>query len=119
MLKLFIPCDSVARAVGADQLAAALAAEAERRQIALQILRTSSRGLYWLEPLVELDSAAGRLGFGPVMVEDAASLLDALVADPASHPLALGLVEQIPYLKTQQRLLFARAGITRPQSLDD
>lgn len=119
MLKLFIPCDSVARAVGADQLAAALAAEAERRQIALQILRTSSRGLYWLEPLVELDSAAGRLGFGPVMVEDAGSLLDALVADPASHPLALGLVEQIPYLKTQQRLLFARAGITRPLSLDD
>jgi len=119
MLKLFIPCDSVARAVGADQLAAALAAEAERRQIALQILRTSSRGLYWLEPLVELESAAGRLGFGPVAVEDTASLLDALATDPASHPLALGLVEQIPYLKTQQRLLFARAGITRPLSLDD
>ena len=119
MLKLFIPCDSVARAVGADHLAAALAAEAERRQIALQILRTSSRGLYWLEPLVELDSAAGRLGFGPVAVEDTASLLDALATDPASHPLALGLVEQIPYLKTQQRLLFARAGITRPLSLDD
>ena len=119
MLKLFIPCDSVARAVGADQLAAALAAEAERRQIALQILRTSSRGLYWLEPLVELESAAGRLGFGPVAVEDTASLLDALATDPASHPLALGLVEQIPYLKTQQRLLVARAGITRPLSLDD
>ncbi|MBV4537013.1 MULTISPECIES: formate dehydrogenase beta subunit [Pseudomonas] len=119
MLKLFIPCDSVARAVGADHLAAALAAEAERRQIALQILRTSSRGLYWLEPLVELESAAGRLGFGPVAVEDTASLLDALATDPASHPLALGLVEQIPYLKTQQRLLFARAGITRPLSLDD
>ncbi|MDR6713476.1 formate dehydrogenase iron-sulfur subunit [Pseudomonas hunanensis] len=119
MLKLFIPCDSVARAVGADQLAQALTAEAAQRQLPLHIQRTSSRGLYWLEPLVELDTGEGRLGFGPVSLEDVPSLLDALTADPAQHPLALGQVEQIAYLKSQQRLLFARAGITRPLSLDD
>ncbi|MEN8640531.1 formate dehydrogenase beta subunit [Pseudomonas sichuanensis] len=119
MLNLCIPCDSVARAVGADQVAEALAREAERRQLPLRIQRTSSRGLYWLEPLVELESDAGRLGFGPVSVEDVPGLLDALATGEPSHALALGLVEQIPYLKTQQRLLFARAGITRPLSLDD
>ncbi|WP_044871143.1 NADH-quinone oxidoreductase subunit NuoF [Pseudomonas sp. LFM046] len=119
MLKLCIPCDSVARAVGADDLALALAREADRRSLPLEIKRTSSRGLYWLEPLVELDSAEGRLGFGPLGVEDVPSLLDALAGDAGSHPLALGPVEDIPYLKSQQRLLFARAGITRPLSLDD
>jgi len=66
MLKVYIPCDSVARAVGADQVAEALQREAERRQLAVDIQRTSSRGLYWLEPLVECDSAQGRQGFGPV-----------------------------------------------------
>lgn len=119
MLKLCIPCDSVARAVGADDLALALAREADRRSLPLEIKRTSSRGLYWLEPLVELESAEGRLGFGPLGVEDVPSLLDALVGDASRHPLALGPVEEIPYLKSQQRLLFARAGITRPLSLDD
>ncbi|MFV3331025.1 formate dehydrogenase beta subunit [Pseudomonas sp. NY15437] len=119
MLKLFIPCDSVTCAVGADEVTDALVAEAERRQLPMEIRRTSSRGLYWLEPLLELDSDAGRLGFGPLTVDEVPSLLDALAGAPASHPLALGPVEDIPYLKTQQRLLFARAGITRPLSLDD
>ncbi|MFV3411598.1 formate dehydrogenase beta subunit [Pseudomonas nitroreducens] len=119
MLKLFVPCDSVACAVGADEVADALVTEAERRQLPVQIQRTSSRGLYWLEPLVELESEDGRLGFGPLTMGDVPALLDALSSDPASHPLSVGPVEEIPYLKTQQRLLFARAGITRPLSLDD
>ncbi|MCU7237196.1 formate dehydrogenase beta subunit [Pseudomonas peradeniyensis] len=119
MLSLCIPCDSLACAVGADQVAEALTREAAQRRLPLHIKRTSSRGLYWLEPLVELDTAQGRLGFGPVTPEDVPGLLDALAGDPGSHALALGPVESIPYLKTQQRLLFARAGITRPLSLDD
>jgi len=119
MLKVYIPCDSVARAVGADQVAEALQREAERRQLAVDIQRTSSRGLYWLEPLVECDSAQGRQGFGPVTADDVPALLDALAGQPQAHGLALGLVEDIAYLKSQQRLLFARAGVTRPLSLDD
>ncbi|WP_339511838.1 formate dehydrogenase beta subunit [Pseudomonas sp. RL_15y_Pfl2_60] len=119
MLKLFIPCDSLARAVGADEVANALIQEAQQRGLALELQRTSSRGLYWLEPMLELESANGRLGFGPVTRADVPSLLDALSADSNEHPRALGLVEDIPYLKSQQRLLFARAGITRPLSLDD
>ncbi|MEW9678955.1 formate dehydrogenase beta subunit [Pseudomonas sp. TE50-2] len=119
MLNLCISCDSLARAVGADQVADAVAREAAQRNLPIRIKRTSSRGLYWLEPLVELDTAQGRLGFGPVAPEDVPGLLDALAGDHAGHALALGPVEDIPYLKTQQRLLFARAGITRPLSLDD
>ncbi|PYB84350.1 formate dehydrogenase beta subunit [Pseudomonas soli] len=119
MLNLCISCDSLARAVGADQVADAVVREAGQRNLPIRIKRTSSRGLYWLEPLVELDTAQGRLGFGPVAPEDVPGLLDALAGDHAGHALALGPVEDIPYLKTQQRLLFARAGITRPLSLDD
>lgn len=119
MLNLCIPCDSLARAVGADQVAEALLAEAARRQLPLHIKRTSARGLYWLEPLIELESEQGRQGFGPVTVGDVPGLLDALAGNAAGHPLALGPVEEMAYLKTQQRLLFARAGITRPLSLDD
>jgi len=120
MLKLFLPRDSVARAVGAEQVAAALAREAERRQLPLELRRTSSRGLYWLEPLLEVEDADGRrLGFGPLSEQDVPALLDALATDATPHPLALGPVEDIPYLKSQQRLLFARAGITRPLSLED
>ncbi|MDF9756077.1 formate dehydrogenase beta subunit [Pseudomonas hunanensis] len=119
MLNLCISCDSLARAVGADQVADVVAREAAQRNLPIRIKRTSSRGLYWLEPLVELDTAQGRLGFGPVAPEDVPGLLDALAGEHAGHALALGPVEDIPYLKTQQRLLFARAGITRPLSLDD
>ena len=119
MPSLYLPCDSLARAVGADEVAKAIATQAEQRQLPLQLQRTSSRGLYWLEPLLEVDTPDGRLGFGPVGAADVPALLDALQGDAASHPLALGRVEDLPYLKNQQRLLFARAGITRPLSLAD
>jgi formate dehydrogenase iron-sulfur subunit len=110
-MSLYLSCDSLARAVGADEVALAL--------ISQDLQRTSSRGLYWLEPLLEVDTPQGRIGFGPLTAADVPSVLDALQGEPCAHPLALGLVEELPYLKSQQRLLFARAGITRPLSLDD
>ncbi|MEX3775660.1 formate dehydrogenase beta subunit [Pseudomonas sp. MYb118] len=119
MPTLYLPADSLARAVGADEVSTALITQATERNLPLELQRTSSRGLYWLEPLLEVDSPQGRLGFGPLTADDVPSVLDALQNPSSSHPLALGLVEELPYLKTQQRLLFARAGITRPLSLDD
>ncbi|UVK99696.1 NADH-quinone oxidoreductase subunit NuoF [Pseudomonas sp. B21-048] len=119
MPRLYLPCDSLARAVGADEVAVALATQARERNLPLDLQRTSSRGLYWLEPLLEVDSPQGRIGFGPLTAADVSSVLDALQSEATAHPLALGLVEELPYLKTQQRLLFARAGITRPLSLED
>lgn len=117
-LRLFIPCDAGALAVGADEVAAALAAAASQRGLALEITRTGSRGLYWLEPLVELATPEGRIGFAPVTQEDAAALLDAIVFS-GPHPLRLGAVDEIPWLKRQTRLTFARCGIVDPLSLDD
>lgn len=114
-MNLYLPSDSLARAVGADAVASALANQPGDNPLQ----RTSSRGLYWLEPLLEVDTAQGRMGFGPLSAADVPSVLAALNGNPAAHPLALGLVEELPYLKSQQRLLFARAGITQPLSLDD
>jgi formate dehydrogenase iron-sulfur subunit len=116
---LSLSCDSLARAVGAEEVAVALITKSWDHNFALELQRTSSRGLYWLEPLLEVDTPQGRIGFGPLTPADVPSVLDALQGDPSSHPLAVGLVEELPWLKTQQRLLFARAGITRPLSLYD
>ncbi|KQZ82631.1 formate dehydrogenase beta subunit [Pseudomonas sp. Root562] len=119
MPTLYLPCDSLARAVGADEVSTALITQAQECNLPLALQRTSSRGLYWLEPLLEMDTPQGRIGFGPLTADDVPSVLDSLKDEPSKHPLALGLVEELPYLKTQQRLLFARAGITQPLSLED
>jgi formate dehydrogenase iron-sulfur subunit len=117
-LRLFIPLDAAALAVGADQVAAGIKAAAARRQVAVDIIRSGSRGLYWLEPLVEAETPAGRIAYGPVAPTDAEGLLAALLADGA-HKLRLGPTEDIPWLKRQTRLTFARCGIVDPRSLDD
>jgi formate dehydrogenase iron-sulfur subunit len=114
-MKVFVPLDSVAVALGADGLVAAIQAEASRRGVALEVVRNGSRGMVWLEPLVEVVSAEGRLGFGPMTVAD----VPGLFGDLASHPKALGLVEELPWMKGQTRLTFARVGVIDPLSLDD
>jgi formate dehydrogenase iron-sulfur subunit len=117
-LRLYIPVDAGALAVGADEVAAAIKAAAARRQVAVDIVRTGSRGLYWLEPMVEAETPAGRVAYGPVAPADAQGLLTALLADGA-HTLRLGPTEDIPWLKRQTRLTFARCGIVDPRSLED
>jgi len=116
-LTLYLPRDAAALAVGAEGVAGALAAEAARRGIALQLVRTGSRGLLWLEPLVELLTPEGRIAFGPVQAADVAPLFEA--GWPAAHPLCLGPVERIPALQRQRRLSFARCGAVDPLSLAD
>ena len=117
-LRIFIPRDAGAVAVGADEVATTLLTAAEKRNIEIQIVRTGSRGLYWLEPLVELARPEGRTAFGPVTAADVESVLDAMLAD-AGHKLRLGPVEDIPWLKRQTRLTFARCGVIDPQSFED
>jgi formate dehydrogenase iron-sulfur subunit len=121
-LKIYVPRDAAARSMGADATAHAIAAEAERRGLEIQLIRNGSRGLLWLEPMVELEVAGGRYAYGPVQPQDAPSLLEAFqgaAGRAPQHPLAHGLTEKIPYLERQQRLTFARVGITDPTSLDD
>ena len=83
-------------------------------------MRNGSRGLFWLEPMIEVETPKGRFAYGPVTPSDVPELLDSgLLEGCISHPLALGPVDEIEYLARQQRLTFARIGITDPLSLDD
>lgn len=118
-VKIYVPRDSTALALGADGVAAAIASEAARRGMQVQIVRNGSRGLFWLEPLVEVDLPGGRVAYGPVEEGDVASLFDAGFAEGGAHRLALGRTDDIPFLKKQERLTFARVGITDPLSIDD
>ena len=118
-MTIFVPCDSAAIAAGADEVVAAIHQQAAARGLVVDVQRNSSRGLFWLEPLVEVLTAQGRVAYGPVAFEDVPSLFEADFLLGAKHPLCLGLTEAIPYLAKQQRLTFARMGVTRPTSLDD
>ncbi|MBB5046060.1 formate dehydrogenase iron-sulfur subunit [Rhodopseudomonas rhenobacensis] len=117
-LKIFIPRDAGAIAVGADEVALELELCARKRGVSLEVVRTGSRGLYWLEPMLEVSTGAGRIAFGPLTPGDVGSVLDAIAAD-GPHPLRLGLTEQIPWLKRQTRLTFARCGVIDPRSVED
>jgi len=118
-VRIYISKDSGALAVGADEVAQALIDAAVRKKVALDVVRTGSRGLYWLEPMVEAGTPQGRIAYGPVTVEDAESLVDALSSSGGAHPKRLGPPEEIPFLKRQTRLTFARCGIVDPVSLAD
>jgi len=118
-VKIFVPCDSAAVSLGADRIAASIVQEAERRGIAVELIRNGSRGLFWLEPLVEIVTDRGRIAYGPVQAKDVAGLFDAGFLTGGAHPLALGLTEELDYFKKQQRLTFARIGITDPVSLEE
>jgi formate dehydrogenase iron-sulfur subunit len=119
VIRLYVPRDAAALGVGADETAAALARLTADRSASVEIVRNGSRGLLWLEPLVEVDVGGQRIAYGPVQAEDVASLLEAGLLDGKAHPLRLGPTEDIPYIKKQQRLTFARVGVTDPRSLTD
>ena len=116
-MKIFVPRDAAAGAVGADKVAAALVDEARRQGLDIQIVRTGSRGLFWLEPMIEVETPAGRIAFGPVVTRDVTALVTCRF--DRSHPLCVGRPEDIPFLKRQTRITFARCGIIDPLSLDD
>ena len=119
-IKIYVPRDSAALAVGADEVAAALVHQAQQRGVKIELVRNGSRGLFWLEPMVEVATPAGRVAFGPVTAEDVAGLFDAQFHSGAGgHPLYLGPTEDIAYLRHQERLTFARMGVTDPLSLAD
>jgi formate dehydrogenase iron-sulfur subunit len=119
MVKVFVPRDATALSLGANRTATAILAEAQKRGIDITLIRNGSRGLFWLEPLVEVETEKGRVAYAPVKPKDVAGLFDADFLHGGDHLLNLGLTEEIPYLKNQQRLTFARVGITDPISLED
>jgi len=116
---IYLPRDAAALAMDADAIAETIEREAARRNLSVRLLRNGSRGMLWLEPLAEVVTTAGRIAYGPLQVEDVVGLFDAGWLEGGAHPLSLGLTDDIPYLKKQQRLTFARAGIIDPLSTDD
>lgn len=116
---IYIPDDSAALALGAGKVANAVEAEIAARGIDAKIVRTGSRGMFWLEPMVEVSTDGGRIAYGPVRARDVPGLFDAGFITGGGHPKRLGNPEEIPFFARQTRLTFARVGITDPLSLDD
>lgn len=118
-VKIYVPCDAAALSVGADDVAQAVLAEAAKRNVEIQLIRNGSRGMLWLEPLVEVDTPKGRVAYGPVSQDDVKGLFDASFEAGGEHGLQLGLTEEIPYFAKQERLTFARCGLIDPFDLKD
>jgi formate dehydrogenase iron-sulfur subunit len=116
---VFVPRDSAALSLGAEGVARPIASEGARRKVELNVVRNGSRGMFWLEPLVEVATARGRFAYGPVSPSDVPSLFDCGFLSGGAHRLSLGPIEEIGYLKRQERLTFARVGLVDPGSLDD
>jgi len=117
-MRFYVSRDAGAVAVGADEVAIALEKAAAQSKTSIEIIRTGSRGLYWLEPMVEVATAEGRVAFGPVTAADVASVLEAASSN-GKHALRLGIADEIPWLKRQTRLTFARCGVIDPRSVED
>ena len=114
-MKIYLPLDSAAVALGADEIAEALHIHARAKGVDLTLVRNGSRGMVWLEPMAEVETPAGRIAFGPLTLSD----VPALFGDLAAHPKALGLTDDLPWLRAQTRLTFARVGLIDPLSLND
>jgi len=118
-LRIYVPGDAASVACGADELVEAIAASVRRRKIDIEIMRNGSRGLHWLEPMLEVVVGDKRIAYGPVEISDVESVLDAMINCGGTHKLCVGVPEDLPFLRRQTRLTFARCGIVDPRSLDD
>lgn len=112
-VRVYVPRDAAARSAGADEIAAAL------ERAGAEVIRNGSRGLLWLEPLVEVVTSGGRVGYGPVRLDDVPELLSAGMFEGNDHPLRLGDVEQLDWMRRQRRVTFVRVGVVDPRSAKD
>ncbi|MCJ9672029.1 MULTISPECIES: NADH-quinone oxidoreductase subunit NuoF [unclassified Neorhizobium] len=116
---IFVPRDAAALALGAEKVANAIIAEIAARGLDAKVVRNGSRGMFWLEPLIEVSTEHGRIAYGPVKAGDVKGLFDSGFLEGGQHALHLGPTEDIPFLRQQTRLTFSRCGVTDPLSLDD
>jgi formate dehydrogenase iron-sulfur subunit len=117
--RVFVPRETAALSLGADDVAAAFASLTTEAGTDIELVRNGSRGMSWLEPLVEVETNGQRLAYGPVSPDGVPALLAAGILDGGTHSLALGPTDDIPYLKNQQRFTFAHCGLGDPLSIDD
>ncbi|PCJ19261.1 MAG: formate dehydrogenase [SAR86 cluster bacterium] len=118
--RIFIPRDTTSCSLGADRVAELVQQTISENELPLQVVRNGSRGLYWLEPMIEVETEAGRIAYGPVTDDCIEDFIASQFWKPnENHPLYLGLTQEIGFLKNQQRLTFARVGVIDPLSIDD
>ena len=115
-VKVYVPCDAAALSMGANAVANAIA---DQGGSDVEIIRNGSRGMLWLEPMVEIETDKGRVAYGPVKASDVEGLVNAGMLEGKDHDLGHGLTEDMPYLANQERLTFARVGVIDPLSLTD
>ena len=118
-VRVYVPGDAAALSVGADEVAQAIAIEAVKRKVDVELIRNGTRGMLWLEPLVEVETAIGRIAYGPIAEDDVGSLFEADFLNGGEHALRLGPTESISYFARQERLIFARCGVINPLSLNE
>lgn len=118
-IKVFVPQDSAAVSIGANEVATAISQEAKSRSIDISIIRNGTRGALWLEVLVEVETPSGRIAYGPVAKTDVTALFDANFLTGGAHDLALGKTDEINWFAKQDRLTYARVGIIDPLSIKD
>ena len=114
-VRVYVPRDSAARSVGADEVASGIKAAWPE----VELVRNGSRGALWLEPLVEVETPEGRVAYGPVAAADVGGLMDAGLLTGGEHPLRLGRTDDLDWLSSQRRVTFARVGVTDPLSSED
>lgn len=120
-VKVFVSLDTTARSRGSDKVAAQVEKVlSSQPDLNATLVRNGSRGMFWLEPLLEISTPKGRIAYGPVQPEEVNDIMNQhAFADVVDHPLCLGFTEDLPWLKSQQRLTFARVGIIDPVDVDD
>ena len=119
MTKVFVPLDSAALSMGANEVAQAISDHAAKAGLDVTVVRNGSRGMLWLEPLVEVETEAGRVGYANVSADQIPELISAGLLTGSSHESCLGLVEELDFIKNQTRITFARVGVIDPLSLAD
>ena len=118
-ITMFVPRETSALSLGADEVVAAIGASGIARQLDLDLRRNGSWGMSWLEPLVEVVVDGERMAYGPVTVDDVESLFDADFHAGGNHRLKLGSTTTIPYLRNQDRWTFRRCGLIDPLSIGE
>ncbi len=117
--RVYVPRDSAAISVGADEVAVAIATSSAAAGREIELVRNGSRGLLWLEPLVEVETDRGRVAYGPVAPDEVDDLIRAGLLDGADTDHSLGLTDEHEWLRDQKRVTFARVGVIDPLSADD
>jgi formate dehydrogenase iron-sulfur subunit len=118
-IKVFVPRETSAVSLGADEVADRIRSVAGDKQAEITLVRNGSWGMCWLEPLVEVELDGERIAYGPVSPDDVDDLFAVDFLRGGDHALGFGRTADIPYLKDQDRWTFRRCGMTDPVSIDD